>query len=410
MEKRLNIDKPLVFRKGTSLYTKVTVSVLLIILTASPLLIFANTGALIWVGIAISIILAAVSVYLWHFVTADVIVDSLGLEMKSSLWKNRLLWKDAKWMSDSTYRGVTTYTVKGDNSKISFNSEIQNSAYLQSICGSAVHDTPGSDGYFPLPTDNLPPTVSSGPLTTTFLFAMMCTVMGAIGLVCTFDNTKTVLSAPLIPISQASTYLNKKQEIMVYGALHCDEDLASRDGKHKYALQTVRIKDCSSSTRSSASCDTYCLWAPSQAWLKDKTGEIEVTLKDPVNNSLPLSWETQLKKDWKTTGLFDLMAPTFDESIDKKIAGSKSNLDLTLRTIPQDGTVLMAGQVVKCEDHIRLDPTGSTTWIQCDSLDAVKNGALKWLAFNASLLLWGIIGLLAGRRQWAQAKKLGTLT
>ncbi len=70
----------------------------------------------------------------------------------------------------------------------------------------------------------------------------------------------------------------------------------------------------------------------------------------------------------------------------------------------------MAGQVAKCEDHLRLDPTGSTTWIQGDSMDVVKNDALKSLALNASLLLWGIIGLLAGFRQWAQAKKLGTLT
>lgn len=405
MEKRLKIDKALVFKRHISNYSLATLTLMFGALIVLPLIAFAKAGTLIWLGAVMSAAMAATGAYVWHVVTADAIVDSQGLETRSCLGKNRILWKDAKSLTDTRYRGTYTYTVHGSTGKVSFTDELQNASYLYTICSTVINSHPERDGYVHLPAAPSGNILSSGPLATTFVMAGVPTLLGAIIFCTNLESLNLAFNTPIVAISKAGDFVDKKQNIIMQGTLHSDEDLSSRDGKNKYAMQAIRISICHGSDNHSS----YCLWAPGRAWLQDGKDEIEVTINDPDNNSLPLDWESALNKDWKNTGLRNLMAETFENSIDKKMAEWKDSLDVTLRSIPQDGKVLVAGRVVKCEDHLRLDPTGDASWIHTDSLEAIKNEALTWSSAGAALLLWGLIGVIAGFRQWAEFKKLGKI-
>lgn len=405
MEKRLKIDKPLVFQKRISHYSLATLTLVFGGLISLPLLLLASSGALIWIGAVMSAALVAAGAYIWHLVTADAIVDSQGLEMRSRLGKNRILWKDAKSISDTRYRGTYTYTVHGSTGKVSFTDDLQNASYLYTICRTVIDTPPERDGYIQLPAAPYGNILSSGPLATTFVMAGFPIIMGAIIICTNLESLNLAFNTPIVPISKASDFVDKKQNIIMQGALHSDQELSSRDGKNKYAMQAIRIRIC----RGSDNHSSYCLWAPERAWLQDGKSEIEVTINDPDNNSLPLDWESALNKDWKNTGLRNLMAETFESSIDKKMAEWKDSLDVTLRSVPQDGKVLVAGRVVKCEDHLRLDPAGDASWIHMDSLEAIKKEALTWSSAGAALLLWGLIGVVAGFRQLAEFKKIGKI-
>ena len=405
MEKRLKIDKPLVFKRLISNYSLATLTLIFGALSVFPLIIFAKAGTLIWLGAVMSAAIAATGAYVWHSVTADAIVDSQGLETRSRLGNKRVLWKDAKSITYTSFRGSYNYTVYGTKGDVSFTDGLQNASYLYTICSTVINNQPERDGYIHLPAAPYEDILSSGPLVTTFITAGIPIMLGATIFCTNLESLNLAFNTPIVPISKASDFVDKKQNIIMQGALHSDQELSSRDGKNKYAMQAIRITICHGSDNHSS----YCLWAPERAWLQDGKGEIEVTINDPDNNSLPLDWESALKKDWKNTGLRNLMAETFESSIDKKMAEWKDSLDVTLRSVPQDGKVLVAGRVVKCEDHLRLDPAGDASWIHMDSLEAIKKEALTWSSAGAALLLWGLIGVVAGFRQLAEFKKIGKI-
>ncbi|MBL0184376.1 MAG: hypothetical protein IPP97_01440 [Candidatus Obscuribacter sp.] len=408
MDKRLKLEKPLVFQNQFSSYTSTSMAIFIIAIAMVPLFVSAQAGPLVWFGGAISAALLWLGSWAWHKVHQSAIVNTDGIEMKSLIWKNRLLWNDAKELSQLSFRNADTHITYGtQNAKMTLSGILPNYLYLHAICHAAIYDAPGPDGYIPMPAAPVKSTFELAPITATFGVAAISLLLAVLILSSSFEHFEKAYFTPLVPISQAINYLDKKQDILLQNKLHSDLDISTRDGKNKYALQIASIKDNSNTNCGSRCCsDSDCSWSPTLVWLQDGSNEIEVTVYDPDNYTLPQTWSGQLTKDWKNTDLFNLLSERFDADIDKKLADLKEPTSLILQAIPQDARVMVAGHVVKYENHLRLNPSGKTSWIQINSLEAMKEKQLSWLICCASLLLWSFAGIVTGIRQHNKLKQM----
>ncbi|MFN8655069.1 MAG: hypothetical protein U0105_01920 [Candidatus Obscuribacterales bacterium] len=402
MEKKLKLDKPLVFANRTPLYNVVTMLGMFVAISVIPLLFEFNAASAGISGL-MAVIFIPIALYIWHTISGVVIVDRDGFEVKSKLKSKRLPWGHVSSRSHMTFKGSTTYYVHGLNKeKISFGEAVMNTPYILQIVDTVVESRPGSE-WLDVPPAPRVTIFPGGPIATTFILAVMTLVGALLVVVGHYQNYVNIIEIPTISAQEARKYADKPNAVVrLRGPLHADSPVQSRDEKNTYALQ-VAFLTYGPSSRDEKVLD---VWAPGLAWIGSGADRVKISMNDPIADYLEELESGTLRAGWKKSDLANSISDSMDEDIDQ-ILKKNSDVGLVLYAIPQDAEAMAVGKVVQSGDHLLLRPLDERTWISTKSLDDMKTSVMKWMMLGLAAVLWGAIGIISGVRDIVSYRSKG---
>ncbi|MBN8662471.1 MAG: hypothetical protein J0M35_19030 [Candidatus Obscuribacter phosphatis] len=404
MDKRLNLDKPIEFKRLSNLYNAATFFILL----------FAVEGFMGFtmfqaeVNIALSILgfiaLALPFAFVWHFQTAKIVVDKEGISAKSIFSSKRVRWVDAESYKSVRVKGTTNYIIKGKNGDLTLTENIINFPYLWQICTKTIDEPLGRHEIIDVPPPPDVPQLPSSPTLDSMAIAIAALILGIFASAENFETISLAYLTPTVPISKAAEVAGSGKAVLMKGNLYFDNGIASRDGKNLYAMQLGIIHATGTSTD-----DYCCIWTPSKAWLQDDKVEVAVEINDPKRDFLnKADWEGLLDKTWRNTEVSKQIAPQQDKEIEEHIKKSGS-ITLQIYNIPQDAPVMVAGKVEKDGDGYIIKPASKSTTIISKTERQLKNIGTAELAVSVGLLGWSLIGFVYAPIASSRNKKRGVV-
>ncbi len=404
MEKKLKLDKPLVFANRTPLYNVASVLGLFIGISMIPMMIDFNTTTAAISGV-IALIFVPIAIYIWSTIAGVVIVDRDGIEVKTKLSSKRLPWGHVSSRSHMTFKGSTTYYVHGLNKqKINFGEAVMDTPYILQIVDTVIESRPGSE-WLDVPPAPRVTIYPGGPIVSTFVLAVMVLIGGLIVIVGHYQNYVNIFEIPTISAQEARRYADKPNAVVrLRGPLHADTPVQSRDEKNTYALQ-VAFLTYGPSSRDEKVLD---VWAPGLAWIGSGADRVKISMNDPIADYLEELESGTLKADWRKSDLANSISSSMDEDIDQ-ILKKNSDAGLVLYAIPQDAEAMAVGKVVQSGDHLLLRPLEERTWISTKSLEDMKTSVMKWMMLGLAAVLWGAIGIISGVRDIVSYRSKGQI-
>lgn len=404
MEKKLKLDKPLVFANRTPLYNVASVLGVFIGVSTIPMMIEFNTTTAAISGV-IALIFVPIAIYIWSTIAGVVIVDRDGIEVKTKLSSKRLPWGHVSSRSHMTFKGSTTYYVHGLNKqKINFGEAVMDTPYILQIVDTVIESRPGSE-WLDVPPAPRVTIYPGGPIVSTFVLAVMVLIGGLIVIVGHYQNYVNIFEIPTISAQEARKYADKANAVVrLRGPLHADSPVQSRDEKNTYALQ-VAFLTYGPSSRDEKVLD---VWAPGLAWIGSGADRVKISMNDPIADYLEELESGTLKADWRKSDLANSISNSMDEDIDQ-ILKKNSDAGLVLYAIPQDAEAMAVGKVVQSGDHLLLRPLEERTWISTKSLDDMKTSVMKWMMIGLAAVLWGAIGIISGVRDIVSYRSKGQI-
>ncbi len=404
MEKKLKLDKPLIFENRTPPYNAASILIFFALMSAIPFMIEANPATAMISGV-MAVFFLVIALFIWQSIAGVVIIDRDGIEIKAPLKSTRLPWGQVSSRSHMTFKGTTTYHVHGlDKHKISFGEAVMNTPYILQIVDTVVESRPGSE-WLDVPPAPRVTIYPGGPIVSTFVLAVMILVGGAIVIVSHYQNYINIFEIPTISAQEAQKYADKPNAVVrLRGPLHADSPVLSRDEKRQYALQ-VAFLTYGPSSRDEKVLD---IWAPGLAWIGSGANRVKISMNDPIGDYLEELESGTLRADWRKSDLANSISDSMDEDIDQ-ILKKNSDAGLVLYAIPQDAEAMAVGKVVQSGDHLLLRPLDERTWISTKSLEDMKTSVMKWMMLGLSGVLWGAIGILSGIRDIVSYRSKGQI-
>lgn len=389
MQKRLNIEKPIEFKRLVNHYNIATFFVLLLTIEGfmGTLLYQANVGTIILV--LSELLLSLPFALVWHMQSAKIVIDKDGISSKSIFGKKYIAWIDATNFVKVRVKGTETHILKSEKGDIKFTENIINFPYLSEICHKVVNEPTGRNEIIDIPPQPDLPQLPTTPGMDSLAIATVSLILGCMVTASQLQDITLAFMTPLVPISDAAKYADAGKTIKMQGILYSDPVLLSRDGKTKYALQLSNIQ------KPGASSDDYCcVWSPTRAWLQEGKDEVEVAMQDPHRDYLSVSERlSSLDKNWRSTNAANAIVPQQDKEMDEHLKLSDT-IDVQIYNLPQDAPVMVAGKVVKNDNGFKLEPPNKCTTIIAKTDDQLRNIGKAGALTSGCLLGWALLGFI----------------
>lgn len=395
MTRKFRLQNQLVFEPSIPRFARKLVSLLLVGCGAGlTYLVFVSlTGALqIIVSIVVAILAILLFVAALDGIEGKVIVDAEGIEWQSPINKTRLLWSDGLQFGVrySYTRGgyIKIYDVMSANGKISFGENLRNHAYLRILIDTGINGIADENNELNLP---LPPLDESKDVATNAMFLVsLLSFIGAVlvGLML-YQDAEILYLTPTVPIKDVAKYADKYVDIKVKGNLHAEPPVVSRDQKHDYSYQFVRLNLPPEE-------GTGVIF-PFDLYLTEGPDKLRIKVSENPPNYFGESLRTPFKKNWQNSDVGKLTNETVDDHF-KEFDNTppSKDLEITVLNINQDQPVESIGHVKTQDGEFVLTAAdGASFWLMpSPNKEIEQNFLIKAIIFTASLAL-GIYLLIA---------------
>lgn len=395
MERKLKLDKPLVFENRTLFFTPASLALIFIIISVSPLVFFPITENAAVISLVLAGFCFSVGLYLWNSISGILILDCDGIEVKTRFGAKRLPWSEVSFRSSKTFYSYTTYYIhSSNNKKLSFGEAIQDTPYALEIIDSVINLRPGASGWLTVPPPPAVTTYPGGPITTVYALATGFLIYGLLMLHANYDDYVNLFTVPAIGMSEAKEYADKPQCVQLTGSLRSEDVVQSRDGQEQYALQVAIFTYGNSEKEKS-----LYAWVPAFTWISGQGARVKIICDDPKTDYLDEIESVTLGKDWKTSPKINpkikLISEAFDDQINKLVK-KHGSVKLVLTGVRQNASVVAVGHLVHSGDHLLLRPPQEQTCLYVHSANDIKTTATKDLAMAATAIGWAILGIASG--------------
>lgn len=345
MARRLRLKNALVFESNIPLFLRR----LFLLLLAVPGIMFGNMAMSVLSGVwlALALVLCAVlSILLFLFaldgVEGKVIVDADGIEWRSPLKKNRLLWNEGLTFKERLMYAkggtIRVYDVSSQNSTTSFGENLANHAYLRSLINTGINGVADHNSEVALPPPPLD-LISRSQTINNFLFvAIMAFFASVLVGITIFDQAKLLYLTPVVPIKDVQKYADTYKNIRVKGKLHIDPPVVARDDKHIFGYQFLELKGSSDPLTG--------ISTPGDITIVDGSDKLTVRVPEsaPYNFGPPI--HTPFQKDWQNTKSGQLVTAGVDQYLKEyEKYWSNDDLQISIWNIEQDSPIEVYGHI-----------------------------------------------------------------
>lgn len=345
MARRLSLQAPVVFEPSAPAFLRR----LAFLAVIAPGFYFGYLATTAFTGIALILVLTLIAVLTiglclvaFDGIEGKVIVDADSIEWRSPMKKVRLIWNDGlqlRIMQSTFARGASfrTYSVVSGDTKLAFGENLQNQEYLLRLIDAGINGVADKNSvvHVPLP----PPDSGNQKMVESFMLVSLLAVIGALvmGALAYYD-VKKLYFMPAPRISEVATYAGKDTLVRVKGRIHLEPPLLSRDGKHSFSFQYIRLKN--------ANGDASSIINPPEFNLIDdtKTLTVKAVHEWPDDFAAPLAMK--LQKNWQKTSVGNFLPDNLDETFkeyEKQLPAL--DMDLMVWNVPQDQPVEVVGRI-----------------------------------------------------------------
>lgn len=365
MARRLNLQSPLVFEQSMPRTVR-RLTLLLIILPAAYLIHLAVSNLTGGVLIVTLVVLAVPSFCFCLFaldqIETVIIVDADGIERRSLFGKIRLLWDDGLRLQESKYVGLHStnlrYDVSSANASISFTGDLRNHTYLRSLIDAGINSQSDSNSIVRAPLATLDTT--SDETSKKLLAAGVLCLLSAIGIgLLGYSEVKELYLTPTVAMKDLAQYAGKDSEIRVSGKLHTEPPVVSRDNRHSYGFQFVRLDDASRSR------PVLTIVNPTDITVTEGSDRLTVRAIQSQPNYFGKPHETVFKRDWQKSDVGKMVAANTDESFkDYEQALPNADHKMSVWNIEQGQPITVTGRVKNEDGELILQPSdNSLFWL-----------------------------------------------
>lgn len=388
MTRKFRLQKPLVFEPSVPPLVRKLIFLLLVGcgVGVTYLTISSLQGPLQIISATIIAILAILlCVIALDGIEGKVIVDAEGIEWRSPLRKRRLLWNDGLQFqvrySYSKGGYIKIYDVMSANATISFGENLRNHEYLRMLIDTGINGIADENNelYVPMP----PLDDSKNDAINAMLMVAILSFIGSVVLgLMVYLDAKLLYLTPTVPIKDVAQYADKYVDIKVKGKLRAEPPVVSRDEKHEYGYQYVRLNLPAD--------EGTGVIAPLEAYIVDGKDKIAIKVSDFPASYFGESLRTPYRKGWQDSDIGKLTA----EGVDKYFkefdnTPPSESLEISVLSIEQGLQVESIGHVKTVDGKLVLTATeGASSWLMpSPNKQLEKDFYLKAIILATSLAL-----------------------
>lgn len=388
MSRKLRLQNPLVFEPSTPPLARRLIFLFIVGCAAAltHLAFTSLTGVLqIIIPIVIAILALLLCIIALDGIEGKVIVNADSIEWRSPIKKTKLLWNDnLQFQVRQTFtRGgvIKTYDVLSANETISFGENLRYLDYLRSIIDAGINGTADENNEVSVPLAPLDESKSE-KINAMFMVAILAFIGSVILGLMLYVDAKPLYLIPTIPIHDVSQYADKYIDIKVKGRLIAEPPVVSRDDKHDFGYQYVRLNLPPD--------EGTGVIAPLEFYIMDGADKVAVKVSDYPPNYFGDSLRIPFKKGWQNTDIGKLTAKGVDEFF-KKFDNTPpdESLEVSVLSIDQGLAVESIGHVKTQDGKFILTATeGTSNWLMpCPNKQLEKDFLIKAIMLGASLAL-----------------------